>query len=211
MATLEVCHVTKFYGRLKALDDVSFTVRPGAVCGYLGPNGSGKSTTIKMNRPAAAHDRPGALRWTRHTGRPGGLQGYAGLCAGRAPPLFVPTGWEYLRLVGELRCLPSTVLERKTEGMLRVLGLDFYKHSPVSSYSKGMRQKILIIAALLHKPANPGIRRTDVRPGHHRRSHFPRTAGGPRAPGQAGALQFATNWRLWKMFAPTWSSWITER
>ena len=48
MRTLEIRHVTKSYGRLKAVDDVSFTVRPHAVCGYLGPNGSGKSTTIKM-------------------------------------------------------------------------------------------------------------------------------------------------------------------
>ncbi len=48
MRTLEIRHATKSYGRLKAVDDVSFTVRPHAVFGYLGPNGSGKSTTIRM-------------------------------------------------------------------------------------------------------------------------------------------------------------------
>jgi len=63
------------------------------------------------------------------------------------------TGWEYLQLTGELRCLPATLLERKIDGMLRLFSLDFYKHAPISSYSKGMRQKILIIAALLHNPA----------------------------------------------------------
>jgi ABC-2 type transport system ATP-binding protein len=62
------------------------------------------------------------------------------------------TGAEYLQLVGDLRCLPSGVLERKIDRMLKLFSLDDYRYAPISSYSKGMKQKILISAALLHNP-----------------------------------------------------------
>jgi len=62
------------------------------------------------------------------------------------------TGWEYLQLVGELRSIPAAVLDRKIQGMLRLFSLDAAKYTPISSYSKGMKQKILISAALLHNP-----------------------------------------------------------
>jgi len=151
--TLEIRHVTKSYGRLKAVSDVSFTVRPHAVCGYLGPNGSGKSTTIKMIT--------GLLPPTTGQVLFDGQDIRQDLIAYKAILGYVPeephlysylTGYEYLQLAGELRCLPSALLERKIEGMLRLFSLDSYKHAPISSYSKGMRQKILIIAALLHNP-----------------------------------------------------------
>ncbi len=153
MPTLEIRHVTKSYGRFKAVDDVSFTVRPGAVCGYLGPNGSGKSTTIKMIA--------GLLPPTTGTVLYNGQDIREDLAAHKAMLGFVPeephlysylTGWEYLQLVGELRCLPSGLLEKKINGMLGLFQLDSSKHATISSYSKGMRQKILIIAALLHNP-----------------------------------------------------------
>ncbi len=153
MRTLEIRHVTKSYGRLKAVDDVSFTVRPHAVCGYLGPNGSGKSTTIRMIT--------GLLSPTTGAVLYGGQDIRENLVEFKAMLGFVPeephlysylTGWEYLQLVGELRCTPSASLEKKIDGMLRLLSLDDAKHATISSYSKGMRQKILIIAALLHNP-----------------------------------------------------------
>jgi ABC-2 type transport system ATP-binding protein len=151
--TLKIDHVTKSYGRLKAVNDVSFTVRPHAVCGYLGPNGSGKSTTIKMITGLLPPSTGKVLY--------DGQDIRDDLIAYKAMLGFVPeepnlysylTGSEYLQLVGELRCLPTTLLERKIDGMLQLFGLDSYKYAPISSYSKGMRQKILIIAALLHNP-----------------------------------------------------------
>jgi ABC-2 type transport system ATP-binding protein len=151
--TLQIDHITKSYGRLKAVNDVSFTVRPHAVCGYLGPNGSGKSTTIKMIT--------GLLQPSTGKVLYDGQDIRDDLIAYKAMLGFVPeernlysylTGSEYLQLVGELRCLPATLLERKIDGMLQLFGLDSYKYAPISSYSKGMRQKILIIAALLHNP-----------------------------------------------------------
>ena len=153
MRTLEIRHVTKSFGRLKAVNDVSFTVRPHAVCGYLGPNGSGKSTTIKLIT--------GLLSPTTGTVLYNGQDIREDLVAYKAVLGYVPeephlysylTGWEYLSLVGELRCLPAGPLEKKIDGMLRLFSLDSYKYAPISSYSKGMRQKVLIIAALLHNP-----------------------------------------------------------
>ena len=153
MRTLEIRHVTKSYGRLKAVNDVSFTVRPHAVCGYLGPNGSGKSTTIKMIT-GLLPPSTGVVLYDSQDIRED-LIAYKSLLGyvPEEPHLYAYlTGWEYLRLTGELRCLPAALLERKMGGMLELFGLDFYKHAPISSYSKGMRQKILIIAALLHNP-----------------------------------------------------------
>jgi ABC-2 type transport system ATP-binding protein len=150
---LEIRNVTKSYGRLTAVNDVSFTVRPHEVCGYLGPNGSGKSTTIKMIT--------GMLEPTRGTVLYRGQDIREDLIAYKSVLGYVPeephlysylTGAEYLQLVGDLRCLPSGVLERKIDGMLKLFSLDDYRYAPISSYSKGMKQKILISAALLHNP-----------------------------------------------------------
>ena len=150
---LEIRNVTKSYGRLTAVNNVSFTVRPHEVCGYLGPNGSGKSTTIKMIT--------GMLEPTAGRVLYNGQDIREDLIAYKSLLGYVPeephlysylTGWEYLQLVGELRCLASDALERKNDRLLRLFSLDDYKYAPISSYSKGMKQKILISAALLHNP-----------------------------------------------------------
>ena len=150
---LEIRNVTKSYGRLTAVNNVSFTVRPHEVCGYLGPNGSGKSTTIKIIT--------GMLEPTAGTVLYRGQDIREDLIAYKSLLGYVPeephlysylTGWEYLQLVGELRCLPSEALERKIGRMLSLFLLEDYKYAPISSYSKGMKQKILIAAALVHNP-----------------------------------------------------------
>jgi ABC-2 type transport system ATP-binding protein len=150
---LEVRNVTKSYGRLTAVNRASFTVRPRQVCGYLGPNGSGKSTTIKIIT--------GLLEPTAGMVLYNGQDIREDLIAYKSLLGYVPeephlysylTGWEYLQLAGELRCLPAGVLERKIGRMLGLFSLGDYKHVPISSYSKGMKQKILISAALLHNP-----------------------------------------------------------
>jgi ABC-2 type transport system ATP-binding protein len=150
---LEVRHLTKFYTRRPAVEDVSFTIHPGEILGYLGPNGSGKSTTVKM--------LTGLLEPSR------GLILYQGnniredLIAYKKALGYVPeephlysylTGREYLQLVGRLRCIPPRTLEPRIDQILNLLALFEHRYSPMSSYSKGMRQKVLISAALLHNP-----------------------------------------------------------
>jgi len=150
---LEVHGLTKCYSVVPAVDDVSFTVRPGEILGYLGPNGSGKSTTVKMIT--------GLLEPTRGQVLYNGQNIQADLAGykrrfGYVPeePFIYPylTGREYLLLVGRLRCLPEKALGERIDVLLGLLGLASDRHSLLSSYSKGMRQKILIAGALLHDP-----------------------------------------------------------
>lgn len=150
---LEVRDVTKRYGALTAVSRVSFTVGPGEVLGYLGPNGSGKSTTVKMLTGLMA-PTTGHILFD-------GEDIQEDLVAHKARVGYVPeeahvytylTGPEYLRLCGRLRGLAPAPLERKIHRFLHLFGLDVDYHATLSSFSKGMRQKILLSAALLHNP-----------------------------------------------------------
>lgn len=150
---LEVCGLTKYYGGVAAVRDVSFTVKPGDVLGYLGPNGSGKSTTVKMV-VGLLQPTQGEVRFAGRDIRDD-LPGY------KARVGYVPeepqlygylTGAEYLAFVGGLRGLREPHLSARIERFLALLGLGDEPYTPLASYSKGMRQKILIAAALLHDP-----------------------------------------------------------
>ncbi len=150
---LELRSVSKFYSGIPAVKDVSFIARAGEVTGYLGPNGSGKSTTLKM---ITGLIEPGEGEILFH-GEPIGKNRIAYLQRlGYVPeePQLYPhlTGAEYLEMVGQLRGLPDRLLAEKTDGFLQLLGLHGDRHVPISSYSKGMRQKVLLAAALLHNP-----------------------------------------------------------
>jgi ABC-2 type transport system ATP-binding protein len=150
---LDVQDVSKRYGAITAVSHVSFAVRPGEVLGYLGPNGSGKSTTVKI--------LAGLMPPTRGRVLLDGADIQDDLVGYKAQVGYVPeeahvytylTGPEYLRLCGRLRGIDATVLERKIDEFLRIFGLDTDYHATLAAYSKGMRQKILLSAALLHNP-----------------------------------------------------------
>lgn len=150
---LEVQDVTKRYGGHAAVNHVSFTVKPGEVLGYLGPNGSGKSTTVKMIT--------GLMPPTLGRILFEGSDISDDLVAYKTQVGYVPeeahvytylTGPEYLRLCGRLRGIPDAPLEKKITEFLRIFGLDADYHAPLTAFSKGMRQKILLSAALLHNP-----------------------------------------------------------
>src|SRR4051794_5172668 len=150
---LEVRHLTKLYSSIPAVDRVSFTIQPGDILGYLGPNGAGKSTTVKM-LTGLLEPTSGQILFhgddVRHD-----LKSYQRRI-GYVPeePHLYPhlSGREYLQLTGRLRGMPRLTLERKMDELLRLVGLWEDRHSVLASYSKGMRQKILLMAALLHDP-----------------------------------------------------------
>ena len=152
---LEVRDVTKRYGGFTAVNHVSFTVEPGEVLGYLGPNGSGKSTTVKMIT-GLMPPTGGKILFDGQDIEDDliGYKSQVGYVPEEAHVYTYLTGPEYLRLVGRLRGIPERRLEPKIDGFLKLFGLDTDYHAPLTSFSKGMRQKILITAALLH---NPGI------------------------------------------------------
>jgi ABC-2 type transport system ATP-binding protein len=150
---LEMRDVTKRYGALTAVRNVSFAVGPGEILGYLGPNGSGKSTTVKM--------LAGLMPPTFGTVLYDGADVQSDLIGYKAQVGYVPeeanvytylTAPEHLRLCGRLRGIASGPLEEKIDRFLRILGLDTDRHAALSSFSKGMRQKVLLAAALIHNP-----------------------------------------------------------
>lgn len=150
---LEVRGLTKRYPGLVAVNDVSFTVPAGEVRGYLGPNGSGKSTTVKMITGLLSPSMGEILFQGRNI--KDDIIAYKRRL-GYVPeePFLYPylTGPEYLELTGRLRGLPEALLKRKIDGFIDLFGLRTSRYSPLSAYSKGMRQKTLICAALLHNP-----------------------------------------------------------
>jgi ABC-2 type transport system ATP-binding protein len=150
---LELRHVTKLYSSIPAVEDVSFIARAGEVTGYLGPNGSGKSTTMKMLtgliEPSEGEilyrGEPIARNRIEYKQRFGYVP--------EEPQLYPHlTGAEYLEMVGQLRGLEERHLKEKIDGFLQLLSLYQDRYVPISSYSKGMRQKVLLAAALLHNP-----------------------------------------------------------
>jgi ABC-2 type transport system ATP-binding protein len=150
---LELRRITKRFLGIAAVDGVSFTARAGEITGYLGPNGSGKSTTMKMIA--------GLMETTSGEILFHGERIQHDLIAYKQRMGYVPeephlyahlSGLEYLEMVGKLRGLPAKPTAGRIDGLLRLLSLHGDRHAPISAYSKGMRQKVLLSAALLHNP-----------------------------------------------------------
>jgi ABC-2 type transport system ATP-binding protein len=150
---LEVRSVTKRYQGFLAVDRVSFTVNRGEVVGYLGPNGSGKSTTVNMI--------VGLLEPTSGSIALDGREQQDDPIAYRRRIGYVPeepylythlTADEYLTLVGRLHGLSAEHLNRAVPELLRLFLLWDSRYSTMAAYSKGMRQRVLLAAALLHNP-----------------------------------------------------------
>jgi ABC-2 type transport system ATP-binding protein len=151
---LEARGLTKRYFGRAVANQISFTVRAGEVLGFLGPNGAGKSTTLGMLSglitPSAGqilhdgHDVEDDL--VAHKARVGLVQ--------EEPALYTYlSGAEYLHLVGRLRGIDEAVLAERVERMLDLLRLPTHVGAAIDTYSKGMRQKVAVAAALLHDPA----------------------------------------------------------
>src|SRR5438477_4695689 len=150
---LEARSLTKYYSHTPAVRHVSFTIRPGEILGYLGPNGAGKSTTVKM-LTGLIEPSDGQILYNGQTVYDDftGFQRRIGYVP-EEPHLYPHlTGREYLQLVGRLRGIARIPLDSKMDEFLRLFSLWDDRHSPLASYSKGMRQKILLSAALLHYP-----------------------------------------------------------
>jgi len=150
---LEIRSLSKRFNGIPAVDNVSFTIRPGEILGYVGPNGAGKSTTVKMMIGLLDPSDGEILFQGRSISY--SLPDFQERL-GYVPeePNFYPylSGWEYLQLAGRLRGMPRPQLEARVDQFLRLFSLWHDRHCPLSSYSKGMRQKILISSALIHDP-----------------------------------------------------------
>lgn len=150
---LSLVDVSKRFGNKQVLNGVNLDVYEGQIIGYIGPNGAGKSTTVKLML--------------------GLIDGYTGLVEIFGENIikndysykkrigYVPetaelyenlTAFEYLSFTGELYGLSSEEAEKKAFGLMKEFGLETVFHQRISSFSKGMKQKVLIISSLLHDP-----------------------------------------------------------
>lgn len=150
---LELRNLTKLYRGIPSIEDVNLTIAPGEIVGYLGPNGAGKSTTVKIIT--------GLLEPTEGRVLFEGKNIRDDMVRFRTLLGYVPedahlytylSALEYLALVGRLRGMSEKLIERKANQLLKILSLASWRHSPISVYSKGMRQRVLIAAALMHDP-----------------------------------------------------------
>lgn len=150
---IEVHQLTKRYGETQALSGVTFRIEKGEICGYIGPNGAGKSTTVKILTGVLPPD--------------GGIANIAGIDVRSDPeklkPLigYVPetgavfdslTPVEYLQLVGRLHDMDDALVAERSMALLEYFGLQQVARAMMTTYSKGMRQKVVIASSLLHMP-----------------------------------------------------------
>jgi len=150
---LDLQRLSRSYRGIPAIQDVSFQVRSGEIVGFLGPNGAGKSTTVKIIT--------GLLRPNDGRVLFEGRDIHDNLVAWRATFGYIPeeahlyawtSAMEYLQLVGRLRGMSERLIEEKATAMLALLGLESWRYSPMTAYSKGMRQRVLMAAAIMHDP-----------------------------------------------------------
>lgn len=142
------------YDRGEILHGLTFTVRRGEVTGLLGPNGAGKSTTLRI-LTGILEPREGLVEVEGLTlpGQAYELKRKIGYVPEAAELYDSLTAQEFLELCGRLHDLEEPSLQSRIDSLLGAFGLDEVRYQPLGTYSKGMRQKVLISAALVHDPA----------------------------------------------------------
>lgn len=150
---LDIVDLSRSYHGIPAVRMLTLSASPGQVVGLLGPNGSGKSTTVQMI-VGLLRPTKGRIQW-RGADIHGQLLAYQRLIGyvPEEPRLYAYlTAPQYLELVGGLRDIDRRTLARRIDKYLELFGLQADVHTALSAFSKGMRQKVLIAAALLHDP-----------------------------------------------------------
>jgi len=150
---LEVRHLTKRFSGIAVVEQVNFSIAPGEILGYIGPNGAGKSTTVKMLTGLIEPSEGEILFCGENVVRDmKAYQSRIGYVAEEAHLYPHLSGFEYLQLAGRLRGLRRDILEPRICELLHLFDLWEDRESNLASYSKGMRQKILLSVALMHNP-----------------------------------------------------------
>ena len=150
---IRLIHLTKQYGKFTAVDDIDLVVPSGELFGFLGPNGAGKTTTFRMIA--------GILRPTSGTVEIGGIDINRNPLDAKARLGFIPdrpfvydklTGGEFLRFAAALYGQQGPAVERRIDELLELFELTRWKDELTEAYSHGMRQKLIISGALVHRP-----------------------------------------------------------
>jgi ABC-2 type transport system ATP-binding protein len=148
---IEVRNLTKRYGTVSAVDGISFEVRKGELFGFLGPNGAGKTTTVRMLTGVIRADS-GTARITGFSAGSLKAKQIAGVVPEMANAYNDLSGWDNLMLMAELYGITSGKAKERGESLLRSLGLLDRKDSLVKTYSKGLKQRLILCMALVSDP-----------------------------------------------------------
>ncbi len=150
---ITLTNLTKRYGSFTAVDGIQLTVPKGELFGFLGPNGAGKTTTFRMIVgiivPTGGRIEIGGVDLTR---QPLVAKRRLGYIPDRPFVYDKITGAEFLRFVAALYNVEDASLERRIDELLDIFELTPWKHELTESYSHGMRQKLIIASALVHRP-----------------------------------------------------------
>jgi ABC-2 type transport system ATP-binding protein len=150
---IQIEHLDKRYGSFQALEDVHLSVHPGEIFGFLGPNGAGKTTTIRI--------MAGLLRPTSGTIRVGGFDILREAEAAKAIMGVIPdrpflydklTGTEFLRFLGRVYGMEAGNLAQRISGLMELFELEEWADELMENYSHGMKQRVVMASALLHRP-----------------------------------------------------------
>jgi ABC-2 type transport system ATP-binding protein len=150
---ISIRNLFKSYGSKQVLKDISIDILPGQVIGYIGPNGAGKSTTVKI-LCGLISDFSGhvTIKGYDIKQNPLAVKSLIGYVPELAELYDVLTPNEFLSLVGALYNLPPNVIAERGRGMLEAFGLAGNMDQRMDTFSKGMKQKVLITSGILHNP-----------------------------------------------------------
>jgi ABC-2 type transport system ATP-binding protein len=150
---IELRQLTKQYGTFTAVDALDLSVPPGELFGFLGPNGAGKTTTLRMIagilRPTAGRVHIGGVDLLD---RPNEAKQRLGFIPDRPFIYEKLTGMEFLRFVAGLYAQDGATVEHRSRELLALFDLEDWRDELIESYSHGMRQKLIISSAFVHRP-----------------------------------------------------------
>lgn len=150
---IQIDNLSKFFGKKQVLHDISLHIQPGQVIGYIGPNGAGKSTTVRILAGLDDNFKGSVkIKGIDVKENPLAVKRIIGYIPELADLYDVLTPLEFLLLVGRLHDMDDAQIEERAGRMLDFLGLKNQLHERMDTFSKGMRQKVLLVSGLLHNP-----------------------------------------------------------
>jgi ABC-2 type transport system ATP-binding protein len=150
---IEAINIVKYYSDKLVLKDVSFSVGRGEICGYIGPNGAGKTTTIKILtgviKPTSGLAYIDGINVIE---KPEEVKKIIGYVPEHAPMFETLTPMEFLSFIGKIYGMSDGEIERNAFELMEIFEIYDFKDEPMLSFSKGMKQKVILISAIMHDP-----------------------------------------------------------
>lgn len=150
---ITIRNLSKSYGDKRVLTDINLDIYPGQIIGYIGPNGAGKSTTVKILAGIlTSYEGDVTIGGKLLRDNVSSIKSITGYVPELAELYDLLTPKEYLSFIGKLHHMPDSLIEERTLRMLRSFGLAENLNQRMDSFSKGMRQKVLLSSGLIHNP-----------------------------------------------------------